>query len=195
MPLPQDLHAAKQAHGRPSLALAMLIPCSTLTVLQEVKISMPPGQLERGLRWSMQRMLLLHAQVSSSRALARSFQVEVRLQSDVCVVWLIRELRFWRKAGISQAGSVGTSGQEWGWQGAEAMRSSAGPGKETFAFSTNSALGLLAQARPPRAAIRYYRKRLSFWQDDLLSWDHSQISPHPPVHSRPFLAFCYLKIE
>lgn len=173
VPLPQDLHAAKRAHRRPPLALAMLVPWSMLTVLQEVKISMPPGQLERGLRWLMERMLLLHAQVSSSRALARSFQVEVRLQSDICAVWLTRELRSWRKAGINQAGSVGTSGQEWGRQGAEAMRSSERPGKETFAFSTNSALGLLVQARPPRSAIRHYRKCLSFWQDDLLSWDHS----------------------
>jgi len=81
MPHPQDLCAAKCAHRRPCLVLTMLIPCSMLTVLQEeilVKISMPPGQLERGLRWSLERMLLLRAEVSSPRALARSLQVEVR---------------------------------------------------------------------------------------------------------------------
>ena len=60
------------------MVLAMLIACSVLTVLQEVKISMPLGQLERGLRGSMERTLLLYAQVSSPRALARSLQVEVR---------------------------------------------------------------------------------------------------------------------
>lgn len=122
MPHPQDHCAAEQAHRRSCLVLAMLIPCSILTMLQEeifTKISKPSGQLERGLRWSLERMVLLCAQVSPPGVLVRSFQVEVRWQSDTYAVWLITELRSRCKPGVSQAGSVGSPRQEWGRQGSE----------------------------------------------------------------------------
>jgi len=103
-------------------------------------------------------------------------------------VWLIRELRSWYKLGVSQAGSVGTPRQEWGRQGAELTLSMSnvlrphGVLQDSVGdFCLPCKLGAQAfgTAITSQPALRHYRKHTSFWQDDLLSWDHSQISPHP----------------
>lgn len=87
--------------------------------------------------------------------------------------------------------------QEWGRKGAE-ITSCMSPvlrpqefgrtQQGVLCLQCNSVPGLLE--RPPLSATKYYRKHIWFWQDGLLSQKHSQTSPHPPVHSRPFLAFC-----